>query len=374
MRTADSVDATRSGVILYESDSTWEGYNLFGTGTSGEVLLIDMEGRVAHRWTDPRESPGSMIFPVLLAGGDILAIQGPRGLVRLDWNSNLIWETRLNPHHDIAFLPDSTFYVFDAVIKRHRKLTVKFPTIVHMSLDGVAISKWSAYEHLDDLKQGFDRTSFLDTVLDSLGVPQGGNRGVAGIPDRFLARNAQAGQAIYDYFHANTLEILPENASGAADERFRRGNILICFRNVNQIAVLDQDMTQVLWAWGEGELEWPHNPTMLDNGNILVFDNGVEREYSRLIEVNPLTESIEWEYLGDPPSSFFSRTRGSCQRLPNGNTLICESNSGRAFEITRDGRIVWEWLNPDIVDGRRTQIYRVERIAPGVVESLLRND
>ena len=371
--TADSVDATESGVTLYEPDSAWEGYNLIGAGTSGEVLLIDMNGRTAHKWVDPRERPGSMILPVLIAGGDILVIQGVRGLIRLDWNSNMVWERRLHPHHDIAFLPDSTFYVFDAVVKRHRGFAVKFPIILRMSLDGDVISKWLAYEHLDELKQGFDRASFLDTVLDSLKVRHGRPRRSAKIPDRLLAYNARPGQAIYDYFHANTLEILPENASGITDRRFRRGNILTCFRNVNQIAVLDQDMKQVLWAWGEGELEWPHNPTMLANGNILVFDNGVERGYSRLIEVNPLTGSIEWQYVADPPTGFFSRTRGSCQRFPNGNTLVCESNNGRAFEITREGRIVWEWRNPDTVDGRRSQIYRMERIDPSVIEPLLNN-
>jgi len=112
---------------------------------------------------------------------------------------------------------------------------------------------------------------------------------------------------------------------------------------------------------------------MLGSGNILVFDNGPERGYSRLIEVNPLTETIEWEYVGNPPSSFFSRTRGSCQRLPNGNTLVCESNKGRAFEVTREGRVVWEWFNPEIVEGKRSLIYRMERLAPDVVEPLLTN-
>jgi hypothetical protein len=371
--TADSVDATQSGVILYEPDSAWEGYNLIGTGISREVLLIDMNGRIVHKWTDPRESPGSMILPVLLSGGDLLVIQGVRGLIRLDWDSHLVWEKRLHPHHDIAFLPDSTFYILEAVVKRYRGLSVKFPTILRMTLSADVISEWSAYEHLDELRQVFDRTSFLDTVLDSLVVGDDGSRKTGKIPETFLADNAGAGQVIYDYFHANTLEILPQNASGDGDDRFRRGNILTCFRNVNQIAVLDQSTKQALWAWGEGELEWPHNPTMLANGNILVFDNGVERGYSRLLEVNPLTESIEWEYVGDPPAGFFSRTRGSCQRLPNGNTLVCESNGGRAFEITREGRIVWEWLNPDVVDGRRSQIYRVDRIDSSVIEPLLCN-
>jgi hypothetical protein len=35
----------------------------------------------------------------------------------------------------------------------------------------------------------------------------------------------------------------------------------------------------------------------------------------------------------------------NAQRLPNGNTLINEASFGRFFEVTRDGEIVWEYVN-----------------------------
>ena len=37
---------------------------------------------------------------------------------------------------------------------------------------------------------------------------------------------------------------------------------------------------------------------------------------------------------------------GNAQRLPNGNTLVCESSYGRFFEVTQEGEIVWEYVNP----------------------------
>jgi hypothetical protein len=110
---------------------------------------------------------------------------------------------------------------------------------------------------------------------------------------------------------------------------------------------------------------------MLDNGNILIFDNGVVRESSRVIELNPVTETVEWQYSGDTPGEFYTRTRGSAQRLPNGNTLICEGNRGRCFEVTREGEIVWQWINPMEKDGHRVQVYRMMRYAPGFIEPLL---
>jgi hypothetical protein len=46
------------------------------------------------------------------------------------------------------------------------------------------------------------------------------------------------------------------------------------------------------------------------------------------------------------PAPFFSNFCGTAERLPNGNTLIVESDNGRAFEVTSAGAIVWEFHNP----------------------------
>ena len=98
----------------------------------------------------------------------------------------------------------------------------------------------------------------------------------------------------------------------------------------------------------------------------MIFDNGRERPYTRVIELNPVTEKIEWEYKGDPPQSFYSISRGGNQKLLNGNYLITESDKGHVFEVTRDGEIVWEFFNPDVTaigeENKRAAIYRMMRI------------
>ncbi len=96
----------------------------------------------------------------------------------------------------------------------------------------------------------------------------------------------------------------------------------------------------------------------------MIFDNGLLRDYSRIIELNPKTKQIVWDYVADPPESFFSKIKGSSQKLPNGNILISESSRGRIFEITLEGKIVWEYYNTHI-DMKRKQrggFYRAERI------------
>ncbi len=174
-----------------------------------------------------------------------------------------------------------------------------------------------------------------------------------------------------DYYHLNTVEILPETALARTDRRFRAGNILICLRNVNLIAILDQEDHSVVWDWGPEDLQLPHMPTMLPNGRMLIFDNGADRGYSRVLEIDPRTKEIVWEYKADPPTRFFTKGRGSNQRLPNGNTLICESERGRAFEVTPEGEIVWEFWNPELVGSARRRIYRIMRLPPEIIEPLL---
>ena len=58
-----------------------------------------------------------------------------------------------------------------------------------------------------------------------------------------------------------------------------------------------------------------------------------------------------WTYQSSPATNFYSAEISGAQRLPNGNTLITESDGGRLFEVTRRGEIVWNFVNP--VRGQR---------------------
>jgi hypothetical protein len=89
-----------------------------------------------------------------------------------------------------------------------------------------------------------------------------------------------------------------------------------------------------------------HCPSLLDNGNILLFDNQGNYGASRILEFSPVTQEIAWEYKGDERGDFYSEKFGTVQRLPNGNSLIAESHYGRAMEVTQKGDIVWEYYNP----------------------------
>jgi hypothetical protein len=172
------------------------------------------------------------------------------------------------------------------------------------------------------------------------------------------------GKAAWDIFHTNTVEIINRDIFSGNKKLFTKGDVLFCMRHQNLVGVIDVEKEKIIWSWGTYDLDFPHHPSLLENGNLLIFDNGYHREYSRVIELNPVTKEIEWEYKGNPPKSFFTPTRGSAQRFPNGNTLIAESDKGHIFEITYDGKIVWEFYNPEVLnkERKRATIYRMMRI------------
>src|SRR3546814_7782682 len=93
-----------------------------------------------------------------------------------------------------------------------------------------------------------------------------------------------------------------------------------------------------------------HDPDVLANGNILLYDNlgGFEQSgRTRILEIDPDNGGVVWRYAGSLEQPFESEARGSQERLPNGNTLITETAGGRIFEVTRDGRIVWEFRSEE---------------------------
>ena len=69
-----------------------------------------------------------------------------------------------------------------------------------------------------------------------------------------------------------------------------------------------------------------------------------------------LSNQVVWNYSSKNNTAFFSHIGSSAQRLPNGNTLICASTDGHAFEVTAAGDVVWEYINPITRTGALTVI------------------
>ena len=152
----------------------------------------------------------------------------------------------------------------------------------------------------------------------------------------------------FDPLHLNSLDVLTEQTS-----RFipgtKPGNVLLSLRELDMLVVMDLESDTIVWAL-RGSWRKQHDAKMLPNGHILLFDNQgglMKHGQSRVLEIDPNTAGIVWSYDGkekDPLNS--EENRGGAQRLSNGNTLINESNAGRLLEVTPDGSVVWEYVNP----------------------------
>jgi hypothetical protein len=161
----------------------------------------------------------------------------------------------------------------------------------------------------------------------------------------------------WEWTHLNSISLTPE------------GQLIISCRHNSRVAIIDREAPAIVWQLGDPEISLQHHATPVEGGNIQIFDNGMNRAfdlpYSRVIEVDPKTSKIVWEYKAQPPQQFYSGHISGAQRLKLGNVLICEGTSGRLFEVTRKGEVVWEWITPFVEgspDGKLTTwIYRAYR-------------
>lgn len=344
-----------NGVTKYDSDLAYNGLNIYNIDSSKIAYLIDMSGQTVHTWSDGKSR---LQYVEMCRNGDLLGIIGDRGLVKLDWYSDVKWMKRMRFHHDIAIARNNDIYTLvredEFVFDRSLPLPILNDYILILSKDGEIKKRISIFKLF---KKEIPSSKFIKIYIWILSpkilVEMIKNR----IGNNFIFQATPSYPV--DIFHTNTVEIIDKAIKGIC----KKGDVLFCICNFDLIGILDIEKGKSVWLWGPGELSKPHHPTILENGNILVFDNGWERNYSRVVEINPLTKKIVWEYKANPPDSFFSLKRGSNQRLPNGNTLITESDKGHIFEITHDGNIVWEFYTfIDKNKGKRGAVYRMMRI------------
>lgn len=322
---------TGSGVTYIDESRAQPGLNLYISGHAPEAILMDMHGNVRHKWQAdfttlwPGYEPPSYVritghqywrrvhpFP----NGDLLALHEGIGLVKLDRNSNVLWKRRDNFHHDFAVTEDGLIYALNRTMKPIDAPPGGEPFLMEPILSV-----------LDAEGNELRRVSLLRCFENSMYAPM-------------LARLASSG----DLFHENTIQVF-DGSLAARSPLFGRGNVLISIWTLDALAILDIERETVLWTVS-GMWRRQHESTLLPNGNMIVFDNRGNAGKSRVFEFDPFTHEILWSYAPDRAEDFHSEWCGGLQRLPNGNTLITETNNGRAFEVDTDGSIVWEFINP----------------------------
>ncbi|QPC41853.1 aryl-sulfate sulfotransferase [Kaustia mangrovi] len=334
-----------SGVTAFDRQRAFGGYTLYTSGDAPAARLVSMTGEVVHEWrksfsevwdeSSPVSSPQRdeltyMRKARLMPNGDLLAIyiaagETPwgYGMVRLDKDSNVVWRYFGQTHHDFDVAPDGRVF---ALTHAFTSEPVKgFDALGKPRLDDFVVV-------LDGDGRETRKVSLTDALLSS---PYAAF--LYAIPSFSLG----------DPLHTNTVEYI--DADKARVFPFgKEGDVLVSFRDMGVIAVVDMDEGKVTWAT-RGPWVGQHSPTILPDGHILMFDNLGNFEQgnsSRVIEFDPETMAVRWTYKGSADKPLDSAIRSGAQRLPNGNTLVTESNGSRLLEVTGDGNIVWEYINP----------------------------
>ncbi len=324
------VFASIKGLTYYDSRKACLGVTLFTPVDGTGVWLIDMEGRLVNYW-EMGYKPGcygellpngNLLYAGKVEDGPLAELEGAGGiLLEVDWDGKIVWEYR-DPylHHAFYRVKNGNTLILKwmkvpddiaAEVKggdpgTEREGVMWGDAIQEITPEGKVAWEWIGHEHLDPK---------VDTTCP------------------ICPRS--------EWTHANAVIELSD------------GNILASFMKNNTLAIIDKKTGDIKWRWGQHELAHQHAPSVLDNGNILVFDNGLHSDggygeaFSRTVEINPSNNKMAWSYgiFMDASGSFYSSTLSSCQRLPNGNTFICEGITGRLFEVMSRGDLVWEYVN-----------------------------
>jgi len=295
----------KTGVTLHTPERAYQGCTVLTFARGARAVLIGMDGRIVHSWSRPGAEYWARAH--VYANGEVLAVTSdPYRVIRLDRDSRLIWESRALAHHDCDVLDDGTICVAAREVAYRPGIHDGAPLlddhILILDDRGREIRRVS-------LLEAFERSERYRGWLAEKGLPEGP-----------------------DIFHTNSVEVLTVKPSL---------RVLVSIRTISTLAIVDLDRREVEWALA-GSWRLQHEARWVD-GNILFFDNLGLGDRSRVLEIDPETSEIVWSYTAD---DFFTKGAGAEQRLPNGNTLITESEDGRVIEVTPAGEAVWEYVNP----------------------------
>lgn len=324
---------SESGVTVNNPSKSYPGLNFYTTGCLPEVYLMDMDGHMLHTWHPKFDNP---LFPenvgelmenrgwrraYLWPNGDILALNCDLVLTKMDKDGNPIWVKTGGYHHDFRIAENGHIYIL-------------YREWVDLPRGGVGEKTLVDYIMiLDDQGNELRRISLLKALEDSPWAPMLYSLDYTG-----------------DILHTNSIQILDGQLSDRIPA-FAAGNVMVCMLVPSLVAVIDVNSEDVTWG-SAGKWLRPHDPKLLPNSNLLIFDNHgpswhpLKHLASRVLEINPLTQEVVWKYEGSSKQPFYSNACGVAWRLPNDNILITESTGGRAFEVTREQEIVWEYVNP----------------------------
>jgi len=370
-----------------------EGQFLYAPMWTTTTYLRYPDGSLNHSWASSF-FPGEAVW--WLGDGTILRTirtgsgGGPSGggagggVQKVEWGGTIVWDFRyntngVNTHHDLKVLPNGNVLLIAWETKTRTEAIAagRNPSyapsqglwpdhVIEVEptgpTSGTIVWVWHAWDHLI---QDYDSSKAnYGSVIDH--------------PELIDVNYAASSQQ--DWMHTNSIDY---------NEEFDQ--ILISIHNFNEVWVIDHSTTtaeaaghtggnsgkggDLLYRWGnpaayrrgttnDRKFSGQHDAQWIDDGcpgegNILVFNNGVSRHYSTVDEITPPVNengeyylasgsmygptTLTWSYFANPPTSFYVSHISGAWRLPSGNTLITNGETGKVFEVTSEGVTVWQY-------------------------------
>lgn len=339
----------RSGARIADAEAMQPGLTLVTTLWEDSVwnpgaMLIDDRGRSLHQWRiQPQEVfpdsvnrrglglaqldfQGAHLFP----NGDLLVNVEYAGTVRLDACGAVKWKLPAGNHHSIERAGDGSFWI-PGVTRRPRRGSPAnpngFPGIGRPVYQDLLLRVSPEGEVVESL-------NVLDLLYEN------------GLVRHFVRSGGGAGR---DVTHVNDIQPLPDTL---AEEYplFEAGDLAVSLKYQNLVFVVDPDSRRIKWHLSHPFIR-QHDPDWMGEGWIGVFDNNQDGTLrgellggSRIVAVEPHTDSVRTIFPTERSEPFYTTVRGKWQRLDNGNLLLTESAAGRIVEVAPDGRTVWEWI------------------------------
>jgi Arylsulfotransferase (ASST) len=384
--------------LLWNTAEAYPGYTLFAPNFWTNTYLIDNNGRLVHTWAS-RFRPANSVY--LLPDGHLLRpahaanpvffAGGAGGWVEeYDWDGNLVWSYLYSSplhlqHHDVRRLPNGNTLLIAWEVKTAAEAIAAGRSPQSLNQNGVwpdhlievqptgptagaVVWEWHAWDHLI---QDFDPTK--------------ANYGTVGVHPELIDLNF-ARTIRPDWLHVNAVDYNPD-----------LDQILLSVHNFSEVWVIDHGTTRaeaaghsggrrgkggdLLYRWGNPQayragssadrrLFTQHGsnwiePGLPGAGNILLLNNGTGRPGGNASSVDEIVPPVDamgnyalnggeafgpaapsWTYPAGLSSNFYAQNQSGAQRLPNGNTLICDGPSGAIFEVSNQGTVVWVYLNP----------------------------
>ncbi|HLH31578.1 MAG TPA: aryl-sulfate sulfotransferase [Terriglobia bacterium] len=398
-----------TGTTIYDPSHAWSGYTVLSPLGTQAAIVIDMNGKVVKQWDGYVNSAGGpvRVFPdgvVMAANGTNPPRQESVELIERDFEGHVLWRfdhveeisTRdggkiwsARQHHDWQRDDFPAGYYSPGVkpaiegsktlILTHTNHTkpdvadaaLEDDRVIEVSSKGEILWQWVASDHIDEF-------GFTGPARNAIKAAGGVN----------------AARGSFDWLHVNSATYVgPNHWFDEGDSRFAPDNVIISSRQASFVAIIGRD-GKVVWRLGPdfseskelraiGQIIGQHHAHIIPKGlpgagNLMVFDNGGASGYgftnptapngsnsfaranSRVLEINPRTLELVWSYTGP---RFYASNISGAQRLPNGNTLITEGPSGRLFEVTKERKIVWEYIYPVFGGAQNSNsVYRGYRV------------